>query len=232
MNKYNLRLAFYGLAVVAATFAIIFLAADEGTFRESRFWWVYAPVLISEIIAFGPGIALAGNAVKKQFPALLATAHLPFLYLGFTVLASLVYPAGASLTAIVIIQIVGFVTALGLFIFMLNAYSAVKDNEECTAAAEASRRNFRIAFDALKVTLLDRFGKEEGFRKKIDMLSDAVRWSSESVAGGESRDAAVADKINAIAAAAADGDLVDIEFMINELQNLLKQREAVLKQLR
>ena len=82
------------------------------------------------------------------------------------------------------------------------------------------------------MTLLDRFGKEEGFRKKIDMLSDAVRWSSESVAGGESRDAAVADKINAIAAAAADGDLVDIEFMINELQNLLKQREAVLKQLR
>ncbi len=229
MNRYNSKVTFFGLLVIAASVAVTVLIAGWDIFKEVRYWHVFGPLLLAEVLVFFPWIRLSGKSTRADFPARTATAYLPFFYLVFTVLMMVTYPAGVPVYVICILQIIGLLAVTGLFLFLSFLTDAVKENTVASEAANAQRMNFRLVGGTFKAILEKRFAGDKEFAKQLTALQNRIRWAAETVPGQESWDTAAAEKVEAVARAAAEKDKEEIINLMQQAEITLIQREEALK---
>jgi len=221
---YQIIISVLTAIVIAVTFGVGHLLVAV---RSDAYYCMMIPLAVAELVI---GLTLLWQcfARSRGWTMQLGLIAALYGYLGFTLLMIVPFAMDAAFKTMLVAQLLaGCVTVVVIGSFLMAGIHQAQPAEHF-----AAKKMFKLELMRFQQEHAAFLREQPVLDAKITALSDAFRYASDSVPGGEDADDKIRAVLTRLHAAGGEGNAADCLSLAEELLTLQAWRQNVMKELR
>ena len=204
IQQNKIRILVLGLAAMAVTLCVGFLLKSDET-TTSRFWMIWAPVLVGEVLVGVTAIKAVGEG-REKISRRAALSVVPVAYLVFTLVLAAASGIIESDALLCVLQAVGLLVTLFLVMTSTMAAEASERDEKATKQSLVARSSWRLDLEDAATAASNAFPGNADIAKALADAAEKARFSPETIAGREDLDEPVHAAVQMLCKAVGGAD--------------------------
>ena len=197
------------------------------TVKAAPYYGMMFPLVLAELLL---GLAVAWQCFCRAKARIMPMGAMIaiFAYFAFALFMIIPYALGASLTALLIPNMLVVLVLVGI----VGSFGLAQHHAKESAPRFAAKKMFKleiVRFQQERQTLL---AADPALAAKVGEVAEAFRFASDTVPGAENADSRMVAALERLHVAGASGDAAAVGTVLDELLSLNTWRQTVIREMR